>query len=85
VLWLLPLIIIKFFFHFFKKGSKYRLFDAVIIFSGNKFINILPATEYEYQEVRKYFMVKKPVFDIERARVFWDDYGHFEERIEELL
>lgn len=62
-------------------------FDAIIVFSGDKFINILPATEYEYQEVRRHFMVKKPIFDIGRAKVFWKDYGHYEERIsdKELL
>jgi hypothetical protein len=84
LLWLvgyLPFIIIKFFFHFFRKYSKCHLFDAIIVFSGDKFINILPATEYEYQEVRKYFILKKPAFDIERARVFWNFYGHYEEKI----
>jgi hypothetical protein len=90
ILWLvgyLPFIIIKFFFHFFRKYSKCRLFDAIIVFGGDKFINILPATEYEHQEVRKYFMLKKPVFDIEWAKVFWNSYGHYEERIsdKELL
>jgi hypothetical protein len=81
LLWYLPIIIMKFFFHLFRNGSKYRLFDAVIIFSNDKFINILPATEYEYQEVRKYFMRKKPVFDTEQAKVFWDNYYQFEELI----
>ncbi|MDR1285091.1 MAG: hypothetical protein LBJ88_02695 [Campylobacteraceae bacterium] len=87
VTWYLPLTIIKFFFHFFKRGSKYRFFDAIIVFSGDKFINILPATEYEYQEVRKYFMIKKPIFDVEQAKVFWSDYGHYGELIadKELL
>jgi hypothetical protein len=79
--WYLPLIVIKFFFHLFRRNSKYRFFDAIIVFSGDKLINILPVTEYEYQEVRKYFIVKKPVFDIERAKVFWNDYGHYGELI----
>ncbi|MDR1285087.1 MAG: hypothetical protein LBJ88_02675 [Campylobacteraceae bacterium] len=87
LLWYLPIIIIKFFFHLFKRGSKYRFFDAIIVFNGDKFINILPATEYEYQEVRKYFMIKKPIFDTEQAKVFWDNYYQFQELIsdKELL
>jgi hypothetical protein len=81
ILWFLPLIIVKFCFHLFKKGSRYRFFDAVMIFNKERFINILPATEDEYEELRDYFMTKKRLFDIEQAKIFWEDFGHYEENI----
>ncbi|MDR1285092.1 MAG: hypothetical protein LBJ88_02700 [Campylobacteraceae bacterium] len=86
IVWHMPLITLKFFFHFFKKGSQYHLFDAIIVFSSDNFINILPTTKKEYEDVRKYFMLKKPVFDIKYANVFWNFESHLiEEKIKEPL
>ena len=32
------------------------MFDAILVYSGYKFINILPITSRQYEEVRKYFL-----------------------------
>jgi hypothetical protein len=78
----LPIIIFKFFFHLLKDGWKsYHFFDAIIVFSKDGLINILPVTKNEYEEVRKYFMLKKPVFDIQNAKIYWNICGNGYEKI----
>jgi hypothetical protein len=75
------LIINKLIFHIYKDGYKsYRFYDAIIMFSGDKFINILPATEDEYNEVEKYFRNKKHI-EIGTTKVFYDFFGHMPEKI----
>lgn len=55
----LILIINKYFFHIFQDGEEsYRFFDAYIIFSEKRFINILPTTREEYSAIEKYFHKK---------------------------
>ncbi len=52
----LCLLIIKLLFHIYKDGYKsYRIYDAIIVFDQNRLINILPTTQKEYIEVKKYF------------------------------
>ena len=75
------LLINKLFFHIYKDGYKsYRFYDAIIMFSEDKFINILPATEDEYNEVEKYFRNKKHI-EIGTTKVFYDFFGHMPEKI----
>lgn len=51
------LLINKLMFHILKDGyQSYRFYDAVMIFAGNRFINILPTTKKEYNDVKKYFI-----------------------------
>jgi hypothetical protein len=78
----LPIIIFKFFFHLLKDGWKsYHFFDAIMVFNEESFINILPITKNEYEEIREYFMLKKPVFDIRNAKLYWNIVGNGYEKI----
>jgi hypothetical protein len=53
----LVFIVNKFFFHLYMNALKgYKFFDAIIIFSDEKFINILPTSKEEYEIVRSYFL-----------------------------
>ncbi|MDN5105555.1 hypothetical protein O8C79_09630 [Aliarcobacter butzleri] len=74
------LIIIKYFFHKIKdKNYKYKLFDAIIVYSNDKFINILPVTNNEYEKVRKYFL-DKDLGNIKDKKIFME-IGHLYEKI----
>jgi hypothetical protein len=74
------LIIIKYFFHNIKdKSYTYKLFDAIIVYSNDKFINILPTSNNEYEKVRKYFLDKK-FGDIKNKSIFME-IGHLYEKI----
>ncbi|WP_152020158.1 hypothetical protein [Aliarcobacter butzleri] len=74
------LIIIKYFFHNIKdKSFTYKLFDAIIVYSNDKFINILPSTNKEYEEVRNYFL-DKDLGNIKDKKIFME-IGHLYERI----
>jgi hypothetical protein len=82
LIWHLPIVIFKFFFHLFKDGWKsYHFFDAIVVFSEEKFINILPVTKNEYEEIREYFMLKKPVFDIRNTKIYWYAFANDYENI----
>ncbi|MCG3689967.1 hypothetical protein [Aliarcobacter butzleri] len=75
------LIIIKYFFHKIKdKNYKFKLFDAIIIYSKDRFINILPITNKEYEEVRKYFF-DKDFGNIKDKKIFIE-IGHLYEKID---
>lgn len=75
------LIIIKYFFHKIKdKNYKFKLFDAIIIYSKDRFINILPITNKEYEEVRKYFF-DKDFGNIKDKKIF-TEIGHLYEKID---
>jgi len=77
----ISLLINKLLFHIYKDSYKsYHFYDAIIVFADNKFINILPVTQDQYNEVRKYFYIKKQV-DIEMTKVFFDFFGHMPEKI----
>ena len=60
--------------------KSYRFYDAIIIFSGDKFINILPTTLDEYNEVKKYFRTKKQI-ELATTKVFYELFGHMPEKI----
>ena len=75
------LFINKLFFHIYKDGYKsYRFYDSIIVFAEDKFINILPTSLNEYDEVQKFFIVKKLV-TIDSLKVFFDFFGHLPEKI----
>lgn len=59
------------------KNYKYRLFDAILVYSGDKFINILPITSKQYEEVRKYFL-DKGLSDIENKKIYFEITHSFE-------
>ena len=77
----LYIIFSKYIFHKIKdKKYKFRLFDAVIIFDGKNFINILPITNKDYEEVRNYFLVQG-LGDIQNKRIYFE-IGHLNDSIE---
>jgi len=79
----LILIFNKYLFHIYKDGKKsYRFFDAIIIFEGEKFINILPSTLTEYKEIKEYLKKKQNV-NIDKNKVFYN-YSHLHEKIKGL-
>lgn len=72
------LVIAKYILHKMKdKNYKYRLFDAILVYSGDKFINILPITSKQYEEVRKYFL-DKSLADIENKKIYFEITHSFE-------
>ena len=49
----------KILFYFFKtKGTFYKFYDCIIIFQGDKVLNILATSRYERALVKKYFLDK---------------------------
>jgi hypothetical protein len=75
------LLINKLLFHIYKDGYKsYRFYDAIIVFSNEKFINILSVTADEYNQVEKYFRKKKQI-EISTTKTFYDFFGHMPEKI----
>ncbi len=75
------LILAKFVFHKIKdKGYKYRFLDAIIVYSGKKFINILPVTNEEYEVVRNYFLAKN-LGDIQDKKIYFE-IGHLYDKID---
>lgn len=75
------LLLNKLFFHIYKDGySSYRVNDAIIVFAEDKFINILPTTKREYNEVEKYFY-KNTQINVAMTKVFFDFFGHMPEKI----
>jgi hypothetical protein len=80
-LWHLPLIMMKFIFLLLRGDIGYRFLSSFIVFSNNKFINIFPTTEKEYKDIIVYFRTKKPAFDVENAKIFWNIIGHKDEKI----
>jgi hypothetical protein len=64
------LLINKLMFHLLKDGYKsYRFYDAIVVFASDRFINILPTTTKEYNDVKKYFIEQLNV-NIEHAPVY---------------
>ncbi|RBQ32401.1 hypothetical protein CRU92_01450 [Arcobacter sp. FW59] len=75
------LIITKYLFHKLKdENYKYKFFDAILVYSGDKFINILPTTNNEYEKVRKYFLDKN-LGDIQNKNIYFKLFEHSFERI----
>lgn len=75
------LVISKYIFHKIKyKNYKYRFFDAVMIYSGDKFINILPVTNKDYEKIKNYFL-DKGFGDIQSKKIYFELMGHSFERI----
>ena len=75
------LIFNKFIFHIYKNGIKsYRFYDAIMVFEDKKFINILPTTLKEYEEVTKYFKLKQNI-NIKNCKTFFN-LSHLYEKIE---
>jgi hypothetical protein len=77
----LILIINKYFFHIFQDGEEsYRFFDAYIIFSEKRFINILPTTREEYSAIEKYFH-KKNILTTKEVKRYYYLFGAMPEKI----
>mgnify|MGYP003590935499 CR=1 FL=1 len=77
----LCIIFSKYIFHKIKDRSyTFRLFDSVIVFDGEKFINILPITNKDYEEVRNYFLVQG-LGDIQNKKIYFE-IGHLNDSIE---
>ncbi|WP_297576406.1 hypothetical protein [uncultured Campylobacter sp.] len=60
----------KILFHLKNGGSifEYKIFDAIVVSDGDKFVNILPNNKKERNLLRKYFLDKKKI-DIEKANI----------------
>ncbi|MDN5097303.1 hypothetical protein O8C85_01980 [Aliarcobacter butzleri] len=72
------LVITKYILHKMKdKNYKYRLFDAIIVYNNDKFINILPTTNKDYQKVRNYFL-DKSLGDIKNKKIYFEIAHSFE-------
>jgi len=66
------LLMNKFLFHLFKGGIKsYKFFDSIIIFDDKEnFINILPTTKQEWDEIEIYFNNRLKV-DLKNTKLFF--------------
>ncbi len=72
----------KFLFHLFKDGIKsYKFFDSIIIFDDKEnFINILPTTNQEWNEIEIYVKNKFNV-DLKNSELFFKfNYGNEERK-----
>ncbi|WP_418180952.1 hypothetical protein ACNSOL_03240 [Aliarcobacter lanthieri] len=75
------LIITKYLFHKVKdKNYKYKFFDAILVYSGDKFINILPVTYSDYKKIRNYFL-DNGLGDIQNKNIYFKLFEHSFERI----
>ncbi len=75
------ILFVKYIFHKIKdKNYKYRLFDAILVYSGDKCINILPITSKQFEEVRKYFL-DNGLEDIQNKKIYFELMGHLPENI----
>ena len=78
LLYYLPILIIKFLFYFFKtKGMFYKFYDCIIIFQGDKVLNILATSRYERALVKKYFLDKFQI-DIDKLKFYKKLFHGFE-------
>ena len=78
LLYYLPILIIKFLFYFFKtKGAFYKFYDCIIIFQGDKVLNILATSRYERALVKKYFLDKFQI-DIDKLKFYKKLFHGFE-------
>ncbi|MCT7616847.1 hypothetical protein N5U05_03760 [Aliarcobacter butzleri] len=76
------LVITKYLFHKLKdENYKYKFFDAILVYSGDKFINILPITSKQFEEVRKYFL-DNSLGDIQNKKIYFELMGHLYEKID---
>ncbi|WP_223230428.1 hypothetical protein, partial [Campylobacter concisus] len=77
-LYYLPILIIKFLFYFFKtRGTFYKFYDCIIIFQGDKVLNILATSRYERALVKKYFLDKFQI-DIDKLKFYKKLFHGFE-------
>ena len=77
----LYIVFIKYLFHKIKdKSYKFRLFDSVIIYDNEKFINILPITNKDYEDVRNYFLTQG-LGNIQNKKIYFE-IGHLNDSIE---
>jgi hypothetical protein len=75
------MIFLKYVFHKIKdKSYKSRLYDSIIIYQGENFINILPVTEKDHEEVRNYFFVQG-LGDVRNKKIYFE-IGHLNDSIE---
>ena len=78
LLYYLPILIIKFLFYFFKtKETFYKFYDCIIIFQGDKILNILATSRYERALVKKYFLDKFQI-DIDKLKFYKKIFHGFE-------
>jgi hypothetical protein len=63
------------------KKLPFKIFDAIIIFENDKFINILPTNELEYTQVRNY-LLDKNLGKIENKKIYFEPVFHMYEKIE---
>ncbi|MCT7609827.1 hypothetical protein N5U14_03100 [Aliarcobacter butzleri] len=75
------LVFLKYLYHKkMDRNYKYKLFDAILVYSKDRFINILPSTNKEYEEVRNYFL-DKGLGNIKDKKIFME-IGHLYEKID---
>ncbi|MCT7908449.1 hypothetical protein N5915_02645 [Arcobacter lacus] len=75
------LVFLKYLYHKkMDRNYKYKLFDAILVYSKDRFINILPSTNKEYEEVRNYFL-DKDLGNIKNKKIFME-IGHLYEKID---
>ncbi len=71
----------KLLYNLFTNGlKKYKFYDSIIIFQDNKVINILPTSDEEYKEIRKYF-INVAKINIYSAKVFLNKFSCLYEKI----
>ncbi|MCT7537005.1 hypothetical protein ACN4FU_00485 [Aliarcobacter butzleri] len=75
------LVFLKYLYHKrMDRNYKYKLFDAILVYNKDRFINILPSTNKEYEEVRNYFL-DKGLGNIKDKKIFME-IGHLYEKID---
>ncbi|WP_418186876.1 hypothetical protein [Aliarcobacter lanthieri] len=75
------LIFLKYLYHKkMDRNYKYKLFDSILVYSKDRFINILPSTNKEYEEVRNYFL-DNGLGDIQNKKIYFELIGHLYENI----
>ena len=68
----------KILFYFFKtRGTFYKFYDCIIIFQGDKVLNILATSRYERALVKKYFLDKFQI-DIDKLKFYKKLFHGFE-------
>ncbi len=74
-------LIVKYILHKLKDNNyTYNFFDAIIVYSGERFINILPITSKEFEQVRNYF-IDKDLGDIQNKKIYFELMGHSYENL----
>ncbi len=83
----IPLIISKLIFHIYHDSYKsYRFFDAIIIFSDTRVINILPSKLSQYEELNSYFKAQiDSSIEIDNLKIYFETTHKYEKINQEKI